>query len=290
MKTILIITAFGLLTPVWVQAESLQSAKVTTKINDVRIYQVNKAGRQAKLGDTVRGHTSVQTGRRSRAELTFQDNTMTRLGANSTFSFRQGSRDINLNSGSILLQVPKNAGGATIRTATITAAITGTTTLTEFNIGKWIKFITLEGTVYLYLNKKKNILGKPKRVKVPAGTMVIMRPNGEYIVRPVDVDLKRLLQTSLLAGTKIFRKLSPEAQREIAKAIAKQEELKRKGVLLSQNYINRHPGSGMVEHQNIQRDVQDRPSIPTMRYPPMDPGEGGGPGDQTGDTDPGTSF
>lgn len=257
MKSIILLTAAGLLMPLGVQAESLQSAKVTTRINDVRLYQPKKSGRQAKLGDSISGHTSVQTGRRSRAELTFQDNTVTRLGANSTFSFRQGSRDINLNSGSILLQVPKTAGGATIRTATVTAAITGTTLLMEYSIGKWVKLITLEGAVKLYLGKKKNLLGRTKTMKVPAGKMIIMRPNGEILIRPVDVDLKRLLKTSILAGDGLFGPLSAEALREIAKAVAKQEQLKRKGILLSENYVNRHPGSGAADHQNTLRDARD---------------------------------
>ncbi|MFK7910829.1 MAG: FecR domain-containing protein [Akkermansiaceae bacterium] len=271
MKTILLTTAAAVILPISVQAESLQSAKVTTRINDVRLYQPKKSARQAKLGDTIRGHSSVQTGRRSRAQLTFQDNTVTRLGANSTFSFRQGSRDINLNSGSILLQVPKNAGGATIRTATVTAAITGTTTLTEYNTGKWIKFITLEGTVSLYLNKKKNIFGKPKRVKVPAGKMVIMRPDGEFITKPVDVDLKRLLQTSLLAGNKIFAPLSPEARREIARAVASQDQLKRKGILVSSNKVNRHPGSHIAIHRDTTRNAQYQ-DPPVVAKPEMDGG------------------
>ena len=75
MKPILILTAAGLLLPMGVHAETLQSAKVTTRINDVRLYQPKKSARQAQVGDSVQGHTSVQTGRRSRAELTFQDKT-----------------------------------------------------------------------------------------------------------------------------------------------------------------------------------------------------------------------
>lgn len=230
-------------------AATLQSAKVTTRVNDVRIYQPDKSARQAKLGDQVRGHTSVQTGRRSRAELTFQDRTVTRLGASSTFSFRRGSRDINLNQGSILLQVPKNAGGATIRTATVTAAITGTTLMMEYNRGKWVKLITLEGTVSLTLPNQ--------RVKVPAGKMIVMRPDGKIITQPVDVDLKRIMRTSLLAGGKVFRPLSPEAQREIAHAVARQEKLKRSGVLVSENQVERHPGSRVSDHRNTTRDIRD---------------------------------
>ncbi|MCP5534728.1 MAG: FecR domain-containing protein [Akkermansiaceae bacterium] len=267
MKTTLMLAA-SLLTVAGAHAETLQSAKVTTKVNDVRIYQPQKSGRQAKVGDSISGHTSVQTGRRSRAELMFQDQTITRLGANSTFSFRRGSRDINLNSGSILLQVPKSAGGATIRTATVTAAITGTTLLMEYNVGKWVKLITLEGNVALKIGDKGakgglsggakgGLWGGPRKVKVPAGQMIIMRPDGEIITKPVDVDLKRLLATSHLAGNKTFGPLSPEARRHIAKAVAAQEQLKRKGILVSENQIERHPGSSATEHRNTQRDIHD---------------------------------
>lgn len=259
MKTTLMLAA-SLLTMTGAHAETLQSAKVTTKVNDVRVYQPQKSGRQAKVGDRISGHTSVQTGRRSRTELTFQDKTITRLGANSTFSFRRGSRDINLNRGSILLQVPKSAGGATIRTATVTAAITGTTLLMEYNEGKWVKLITLEGTVALKIGdrgSKGGIFGGPKKVKVPAGQMIIMRPDGEIITKPVDVDLKRLLATSILAGDKTFGLLPPEARRHIAAAVAGQERLKRQGLLVSGNQIERHPGSSAAEHRNTVRDIHD---------------------------------
>lgn len=278
MKTTLLLAA-GLLTTVGAQAETLQSAKVTTKVNDVRLYQPQKSARPAKVGDRVSGHTSVQTGRRSRAELTFQDQTITRLGANSTFSFRRGSRDINLNSGSILLQVPKSAGGATIRTATVTAAITGTTLLMEYNVGKWVKLITLEGNVALKIGDKGSkggIFEGPRKVKVPAGQMIIMRPDGEIITKPVDVDLKRLLATSILAGDKTFGPLSAEARRHIAVAVASQEKLKRKGILVSENQIERHPGSGATEHRNTVRDIHDHhePHF-EEEYDPQFPAGGG---------------
>jgi len=273
--------AAGLILGSSIQAETLQSAKVTARVNDVRLHQTSSS-RQAKVGDTVRGHTSVQTGRRSRAELTFQDRTVTRLGANSAFTFRKGSRDINLNQGSVLLQVPKSAGGATIRTATVTAAITGTTILMEYNRGKWVKLITLEGTVSLNLGKKGGGKGgffrRSQKVKVPAGKMIVMRPDGEIITRPVDVDLKRLLKTSILAGDKVFGPLSPEALGHIANAVAAQERLKRKGVLVSENQVDRHPGSRAITDRNTARDIHDRPH----RYNDNEETDPGSPGDQTG--------
>jgi len=46
----------------------------------------------------------------------------------------------------MLLRVPKNAGGAKINTAAVTAAITGTTVMLEFHKNSYVKFIVLEGT------------------------------------------------------------------------------------------------------------------------------------------------
>ena len=93
-------------------------------INDVKLFRPAASAKQAKIGDTVAGKTSLQTGRRSRSELRFQDDTITRLGSNSIFSFERGARDLRLEQGTILLTVPKNAGGARIRTATVIAAVT----------------------------------------------------------------------------------------------------------------------------------------------------------------------
>jgi ferric-dicitrate binding protein FerR (iron transport regulator) len=82
----------------------------------------------------------------SRAELTFTDQTMARLGANTIFSFREGTRNLELGGGAMLLRVPKDAGGAQINTAAVTAAITGTTVMLEYHNNAYIKFIVLEGT------------------------------------------------------------------------------------------------------------------------------------------------
>ena len=46
----------------------------------------------------------IRTGRESRAELTFTNATITRLGANTIFSFSEGARAFDLASGAILLE------------------------------------------------------------------------------------------------------------------------------------------------------------------------------------------
>jgi hypothetical protein len=101
----------------------LKEARVTQVVNDVKLLPGQAAPRPAVVSDPVRAGTAVRTGTQSRSELTFTDLTITRLGANTIFSFNEGTREMTLTNGAILFQVPKGSGGATIRTAAVTAAI-----------------------------------------------------------------------------------------------------------------------------------------------------------------------
>jgi FecR protein len=106
-------------------ADELKEAKVTQVIQDVRVLPSNALPRPAAVNDDVRQGTAVQTGVQSRSELTFKDQTITRLGEKTIFSVGEGPRTIDLGSGQFLLYVPKNAGGAKVKAGSVTAAITG---------------------------------------------------------------------------------------------------------------------------------------------------------------------
>ena len=108
-----------------IRAAELQEAQVTQVIQDVRVLPSNASPRPASVHDRVHQDDAVRTGVESRSELTFQDMTITRLGSQTIFSFKGGTRTINLKSGSILLSVPKNSGGGQIKTAAVTASVTG---------------------------------------------------------------------------------------------------------------------------------------------------------------------
>src|ERR1051325_10965805 len=174
-----------------VPAAELRQALVSQVIKDVKLLPELAAPRPAAVRDEVRDGTAVRTGDESRAELTFTDQTLARLGANTIFSFREGTRNLELSGGAMLLQVPKNAGGAQITTAAVTAAITGTTVILEYHPDAYIKFIVLEGTGRMFL---KGRVGES--VLVHAGQMLIVNPNAKSLPDPVDVDLDRLMQTS----------------------------------------------------------------------------------------------
>ena len=106
-------------------ADELKAAKVTQVIQDVRVLPSNASPRPAAVNDDVRGGTAVQTGVQSRSELTFKDQTITRLGEKTIFSVGEGPRTIDLGSGQFLLCVPQKAGGAKVKAGAVTAAITG---------------------------------------------------------------------------------------------------------------------------------------------------------------------
>jgi ferric-dicitrate binding protein FerR (iron transport regulator) len=175
-------------------AEQLKQARVTQVIKDVKLFPTQAAPRPAAVNDEVRGGTAVRTGLESRTELTFTDLTITRLGANTIFSFNEGTRELNLSQGAILFQVPKGAGGAKIKTAAVTAAITGTTGIGEYhpptasNPHAVIKWFCLEGTFRLYLPNGES-------VKLDPGQMIAT--DGTSLPKPLNFDIGRLINSSL---------------------------------------------------------------------------------------------
>jgi hypothetical protein len=109
--------AFGLASwlPNEVSASDFKEAKVTQVIQEVRLLQSNASPRPAAVNDSVRHGTAVQTGIQSRSELTFKDQTITRLDEKTIFSIGEGPRTIDLSSGRFLRYVPKKSGGAKIK-------------------------------------------------------------------------------------------------------------------------------------------------------------------------------
>src|SRR5581483_5868352 len=94
-----------------VHSAPLEEANVRRVVNQVAIVKPPTEARAAVIGDLIKGNVGIETGIRSRAELLFQDNTLTRLGPETFFSFEPGTRDLMLKQGTMLLQVPKNIGG-----------------------------------------------------------------------------------------------------------------------------------------------------------------------------------
>src|SRR2546421_5301627 len=85
-----------------VNGAELKEARVTQVVKDVKLLPGAAAARPAVVSDEVRNGTAVRTGVDSRAELTFTDFTLARLGANTIFSFTEGTRNLDLKNGAML--------------------------------------------------------------------------------------------------------------------------------------------------------------------------------------------
>jgi hypothetical protein len=215
LRLILSAAAVGFL-GISAQAGPLTEARVTKIINRVQVVDPAKGTRAASLHETIKDEIELKTGVKSRSELLFQDDTLTRLGPETSFSFKGGTRDLTLDKGTMLLQVPKGLGGAKIRTAAVTAAITGTTILMEHRPGKSIKVLVLEGSLRLSTQNDSVVLHPSE--------MVLMRPDTKRIPPPVRVDLKKLVRTSSLVNmSKKKGGASLPSDALIAKEITKQE-------------------------------------------------------------------
>src|ERR1041385_7861561 len=225
-------------------AGPLTFAEVTKVINRVAVVDPARGQQPAKVRDVIKDNLGLQTGEKSRSELLFQDNTLTRIGAETFFSFKTGTRDMTLEKGSMLLQVPKGLGGATIHTAAVTAAITGTTIMMEYVPKRYIKVLVLEGSLRLSRNGRfgDSLVLRP-------GKMVIMRPDAKRIPEPVDVDIKHIVQSSTLVN---FPDSAPlPSMGLIQEAIASQTQSIARNDLVPTNLVMAH-GTDVVLATNDQ--------------------------------------
>src|SRR5436190_10052868 len=225
-------------------AGPLTSAEVTKIINRVSVVDPAKGGHPATVRDVIKDDLGLQTGAKSRSELLFQDNTLTRVGAETFFSFKTGTRDLTLEKGSMLLQVPKGLGGAKIHTAAVTAAITGTTIMMEYSPGQYLKVLVLEGSLRLSRNGSFG-----ESMVLHPGKMVIMRPDAKKIPEPIDVNLAEIVKTSSLInfpGSNVLPSMPL-----IQAAISEQAKEVAKGTLVPTNLVMGH-GTKVVLASNDQ--------------------------------------
>ena len=170
----------------FIAAPEKKEARVTQVIRDVRLLASKGAPRPATVNDSVLEGTAVRTGGDSRAELTFTDQTLTRLGANTVFSFSNGGKQIDLSSGAILLAVPKQNGTTRVSVGAATAAVTGFTAMFENHKGV-NKMIMLEGTGSVSF---RNVSGGPCHLE--GGQMMVWPANPTKCPEVLTIDICRV--------------------------------------------------------------------------------------------------
>ena len=225
-----------------------KQARVTQVVQDVRLLTSRSGSRPAALNDTVTENTAVRTGGDSRAELTFVDQTLARIGANTVFSFGDGAREFDLASGAMLLAVPQSAGTVRVNTAGATAAISGFTALFESHKKSWSKFIVLEGEACIRHRTRRT----EDCINLGPGEMVLLRADGKFTDKKT-IDVAKLTGSAGLI--KKFRKLPPWSLNAIEKVIDAQG--------------SNPPEGGFYDFDSIDKLDQKNSAPPPMATPRM---------------------
>ena len=182
----IVLLLFSSATVLLLTAAQRKEARFSQVVRDVNLLAPHAAARPAHLNDNVIEGSAVRTGVDSRAELTFADLTITRIGANSIFSFEENGRNVNVENGAILLRVPTGSGGARIHSSALTVMF-------EHHRRTYTKLIVLEGSSEAWLTKQSE-----KRVRVGGGQMLVVKAGATRLPEPVVIDLDRLLRTATL--------------------------------------------------------------------------------------------
>lgn len=164
--------ALLLLSPAVQAVVPFTQATVTRMQNTVTYGEtVARARRPAQTGDVVKADSYLLTETDSRAELKYADGSLVRIGQNTVFTFEADTRTLSLEKGSLIFYIPKGQGGGTVRTASITAAITGTIGKVADNM-----IAILEGEVKLV----------PSGRIVAAGSFARMNADGTITIAAFD--------------------------------------------------------------------------------------------------------
>jgi FecR protein len=217
---------FAVWFPATLSASPAKEAQMTVVVKDVTLLSPEAGPRPAVLKDELADGTSAQTGSDSRAELTFANRTIARLGPNTFFSFNNGTRNLNLKNGAILLRAPRSTNGVKIYAEGLGAVVTATTAVFEYQPSVY-KFLVLEGTARLFRPGHRG-----DSVLVRAGQMVFGKPNTP-LSDPVDFDIARFVKTCRFIVD--FPPLGSETL--IANESRKQERAKTKKVLIDTNLV-----------------------------------------------------
>src|SRR4051812_23456558 len=261
-------------------AAAISQSTFTDVVKDVNVIAApTKATTPARVNAEVKAPDLVRTGADSRAELTAPDQTITRIGANTVFSFEPVSRSLRLEQGSVLFHAPAGKGGGNIKTSGASAAVLGTTIIVAATPNGGFKLIVLEG-------KAKATLPNGNSRNLKAGQMVFVLPAGGGFSPVLDINLG-----ALVAGSQLVNGFSRDLPSIglIRSAVLRQNEDIAKGRAVDTGLsANSFAVSPRLRHG---LDAIDHASYQTAVHPPLTAGQiaqlagskanggpGGGPG------------
>ena len=182
--------------------------------NDVYSLQdANKA--TAILNDKIESDTQVGTGEQSMCEISLDDKSITRIGANSMFSFVRKERLVKCDKGTFLVSKDPETETITVTTGSVTAAISGSTVVLDVKDDA-THIAVAETTTGVVVTDKNG-----KSMTLQSGEGISATPNGMTSSSPKSVDVKDLTSSSPLFNEK---GLAPLANDALIKGVASAQE------------------------------------------------------------------
>jgi hypothetical protein len=190
------------------------------KNNVYRVDNTNKVS--AVLNDKIESNTQVGTGEQSMCELSLDDKSVTRIGANAIFSFTEKERLVKCDKGTFLVSKDPETETITVTTGSVTAAISGSTVVLDVKDDA-THIAVAETTTGVVVTDKNG-----KSMTLQSGEGISATPNGMTSSTPQSVDVKDLTSSSPLFTEK---GLPPLANDALIKGVASaQETAKAQGI------------------------------------------------------------
>jgi len=198
-------------------AVASHSASATTvsflKNSVYKLDNTNKV--TAILNDKVESNTQVGTGEQSMCELSLDDKSVTRIGANAVFTFVEQERLVKCDKGTFLVSKEPETDTMTVTTGSVTAAVNGSTVMFDVT-GDATHVAVAETTTGVVVTDKNG-----KSMTLQSGEGISATPAGMASATPRSVDVKDLTASSPLfteAG------LAPLANNALIKGVVSAQE------------------------------------------------------------------
>lgn len=184
------------------------------KNNVYTVQNTNKVS--AVLNDKIESDSQVGTGEQSMCEISLDDKSITRIGANSMFSFVQKERLVKCDKGTFLVSKDPETETMTVTTGSVTAAVNGSTVV--FDVRDDATHIAVAETTTGVVVTDKN----GKSITLQSGEGISATVNGMTSSTPKSVDVKDLISSSPLFNEK---GLAPLANDALIKGVASAQEM-----------------------------------------------------------------
>jgi len=183
------------------------------KNNVYTVQNTNKV--TAVLNDKIESEAQVGTGEESMCELSLDDKSITRIGANALFSFVKQERLVKCDKGTFLVSKDPETETITVTTGSVTAAVNGSTVV--FDVKDDATHIAVAETSKGVVVTDKN----GESITLQSGEGISATSNGITSSTPKTVDVKDLISSSPLFTEK---GLAPLANDALIKGVASAQE------------------------------------------------------------------